>query len=193
MSLIETKNDLLRDLKIEEGADFLSLDAMVSGETRYLRDLRINLKNTLASENFSIKEGYLIALSVAVNEKNEVLTRSFTEHARENGANDAEIAEVHACASMLTVNNVLYRFRHFAKNDTYSSTPAGIKMNVMMNPVLGKEFFELVSLVVSALNGCETCVSSHEASVRKLGSSEARIFDAVRLASVVRGLSAVIH
>lgn len=193
MSLIETKNDLLRDLKIEEGADFLSLDAMVSGETRYLRDLRINLKNTLAGENFNLKEGYLIALAVAVNEKNEVLTRSFTEHARENGANDAEIAEVHACASMLTVNNVLYRFRHFAKNDTYSSTPAGIKMNVMMNPVLGKEFFELVSLVVSALNGCETCVSSHEASVRKLGSSEARIFDAVRLASVVRGLSAVIH
>lgn len=193
MSLQETKNDLLKDLKIEEAPEFTSLNAMAAGETRYLRDLRINLKNTLASENFSIKEAYLIALSVAANEKNETLTGSFTQLARDNGANDAEIAEVHACASMLSVNNVLYRFRHFTQNETYNTMPAGIKMNVMMSPVLGKEFFELTSLVVSALNGCENCVRSHEASLRKLGTTEARIFDAIRLASVVRGLSAAIH
>ena len=66
--------------------------------------------------------------------------------------------------------------------------PAGIKMNIMMNPVLGKELFELISLAVSAVNGCESCVNSHEESVRKFGSSENRIFDAIRLASVVRGL-----
>ncbi|MGE5400269.1 MAG: carboxymuconolactone decarboxylase family protein [Ignavibacteriales bacterium] len=193
MSLLETKTDLLKDLRIEEGKNFTSLDAMVAGDTRYLRDLRINLKNTLSSENLTLKEAYLIALAIASNEKNEILICSFTGIAREQGASDAEIAEAHACASMLSINNVLYRFRHFAKNDIYHSTPAGIKMNVMMNPVLGKEFFELVSLVVSAVNGCETCVSSHEASVKKLGSSESRIFDAIRLGSVVRGLSMVIH
>lgn len=193
MSLLETKTDLLKDLRIEEGRNFTSLDAMVAGDTRYLRDLRINLKNTLSSENLTLKEAYLIALAIASNEKNEILICSFTGIAREQGASDAEIAEAHACASMLSINNVLYRFRHFAKNDIYHSTPAGIKMNVMMNPVLGKEFFELVSLVVSAVNGCETCVSSHEASVKKLGSSESRIFDAIRLGSVVRGLSMVIH
>lgn len=193
MSLQETKADLLRDLKIDESKRFTSLDAMVSGDTRYLRDLRINVKNTLSSENISLKEAYLLALAVASNEKNEVLKCSFTDYAKEQGATEAEIAEIHACASMLSVNNVLYRFRHFAKHEAYNNMPAGIKMNVMMNPVLGKEFFELVSLAVSALNGCETCVSSHEASVRNLGTSEARIFDAVRLASVIRGLSAVIH
>ncbi|MGE5499418.1 MAG: carboxymuconolactone decarboxylase family protein [Syntrophothermus sp.] len=193
MSLQETKIDFLKDLRIDDEVGFPSLDIMSEGETKYLRDLRINLKNTLASENLTPKEAYLIALAAAVNEKNEVLKKSFSDLASEQGATKQELAETHACASMLAVNNVLYRFRHFAKNETYNTTPAGIKMNVMMNPVLGKEFFELLSLIVSALNGCETCVSSHEASLRRLGASEARIFDAVRLASVVRGLSLAVN
>ena len=66
-------------------------------------------------------------------------------------------------------------------------------MNVMMSPVLGKEFFELMSLAVSAVNGCESCVNSHEESVRKLGSSDARIFDSIRLASVIRGLALIVR
>jgi lipoyl-dependent peroxiredoxin subunit D len=37
-----------------------------------------------------------------------------------------------------------------------------IKMNIMMKPVTGKEFFELMSLTISAVNGCEMCVNAHE-------------------------------
>ncbi len=190
MSLNETKIDLLKDLSIDENTIFPALETMVAGETRYLRDLRINLKNTLNSENINLKEAYLIALAIALNEKNRILADAFLTHAKSNGANEAEIAEAHACASMLAVNNVFYRFRHFIRgsNDKYQTMPAGIRMNIMMNPVLGKELFELMSLAVSAANGCESCLNSHEESVKKLGSSEVRIFDAVRLASIVKGL-----
>jgi len=193
MSLNETKNDLLKDLTIEETSGLYPLDIMSEGETRYLKDLRINLKNTLNSENISLKEGYLITLAIASSEKNNILSRSFTHLAKENGASDQEIAEAIACSSMLSVNNVFYRFRHFAKDETYNTMPAGIKMNVMMNPVLGKELFELISLAVSAVNGCESCVISHEASLRRLGTSQQRIFDAVRLASIIRGLSVAVN
>jgi alkyl hydroperoxide reductase subunit D len=62
----------------------------------------------------------------------------------------------------------------------------------MMNPVLGKEVFELMSLVVSALNGCEMCVTSHEQSVLQHGGSESRIFEAVKLGAVIKGLIAVL-
>ncbi len=190
MSLNETKIDLLKDLSLDENTLLPNLEAMVIGDTRFLRDLRINLKNTLASENLSIKEAYLIALSIAVNEKNKLLREAFLNLVKANGASDAEIAETHACASQLATNNVFYRFKHFIKdtNENYQSLPAGIKMNVMMNPVIGKEFFELMSLAVSAVNGCQSCVNSHEESVRKLGSPEARIFDTIRLASIVKGL-----
>ena len=190
MSLNETKLDLLKDIGLDENEHFPNLDLMSEGETRFLRDLRINLKNALGSENLNPKEAYLIAAAIAANESHKKLTNAFINHARQNSANESEIAEALACASMLATNNVLYRFKHFIKgsNENYQSMPAGIKMNVMMNPVLGREFFELLSLAVSAVNGCESCVNSHEESVRKMGTTEARIFDAVRLASIVRGL-----
>jgi lipoyl-dependent peroxiredoxin subunit D len=73
----------------------------------------------------------------------------------------------------------------------YEKTPAGLRMNVMMNPVLGKELFELMSLAVSAVNGCERCVTSHESSVKQHGASEAKIYDAIRLAGVIKSLCVV--
>jgi len=167
------------------------LDKMVDGETKYVKDLRINLKNTVNSGHLSFKETYLIAGAVAVNEKVKLLANAFLNKAEENGATPAEVAETIACASLLATNNVFYRYKHFIKssNEKYQNMPAKIKMNIMMNPVLGKEFFELMSLAVSAVNGCESCVNNHEESVRKLGSGEERIFDAIRLASVIKGLT----
>lgn len=195
MALTETKIDFLKDLGLDENSRFPSLEMMSEGETKYLRDLRVNVKNVLSSTNLQPKEVYLLAISIAVNEKNDVLAKSFTDKAKELEATDAELAETFACASMLASNNVFYRFRHFTKenNPAYQTMPAGIKMNVMMNPVVGKEFFELISLAISAVNGCESCVNSHEESVRKLGSSDARIFDTIRLASVIRGLALIIR
>lgn len=195
MALTETKIDFLKDLGLDENANFTILETMSEGETKYLRDLRVNVKNVLSSINLQPKESYLLALSIAVNEKNDVLVKSFTDKAKELEATNAELAETIACASMLASNNVFYRFRHFTKetNPAYQTMPAGIKMNVMMNPVLDKELFELMSFAVSAVNGCESCVNSHEESVRKLGSSDARIFDAIRLASVIRGLALIVR
>ncbi len=106
--------------------------------------------------------------------KFDPLKESFTGLLKEEGATDAEIAEVIAATSLMNTNNIFYRFRHFLNKEEYNNMPAGIKMGIMMNPVTGKEFFELLSLVISAVNGCEMCVSSHERSVLQHGSSESR-------------------
>jgi len=66
-------------------------------------------------------------------------------------------------------------------------------MNIMGRPVGGKEFFELMSLAVSAVNGCEMCVKAHEASLIELGAKEERIFEAVRLASVITSVSKIVY
>jgi alkyl hydroperoxide reductase subunit D len=76
--------------------------------------------------------------------------------------------------------------------EKYNETPARIKMNIMARPVGGKEFFELISLAVSAVNGCEMCVKAHESSLIELGSKEEKIFEAVRLAAVITSVSKVI-
>jgi alkyl hydroperoxide reductase subunit D len=167
------------------------LETIVSNDNRYLRDLKINLGNALQYQTLSKKESYLLALSVAINEKNKLAIDAFSNLALNEGATEAEIAETYACVSLLNANNVLYRFRHFTKKDVYQNSPAGIKMSIMMNPVFGKEFFELMSLAVSALNGCEMCVNAHEASLLKLGTSENRIFDAIKLTAIVRSFTSI--
>ena len=49
--------------------------------------------------------------------------------------------------------------------------PVRIRMQIMGKPVPGKEFFELLSLAVSAINGCEMCVNAHEDSLIKPGTT----------------------
>ena len=189
----ETVTSLLTNLGLDTSAAYPALESLGQVDHRYLRDLKINVGNVLNnSQNLSKKEAALLALSVAVNEKYQPLVDSFTALARQEGATDAQIAEITACTSLLSTNNVFYRFRHFTEKAYYQQTQPGIRMSIMANPVLGKEFFELVSLVVSAVNGCELCVRSHEESVLNHGATEARILDAVRLGSVIKGLITVL-
>lgn len=165
------------------------LNNMGNAEARYLKDLKINISNALKYESLSEKESALLALSVAINEKTKSLENSLLEKAKIAGASQEEILETYACVSLLNVNNVFYRFRHFTKKEYYQTTPAGIKMTVMGNPIMGKEFFELMSLGISSLNGCELCVNAHEESLIKMGTSQQRIYDAVRLFANFKGLA----
>lgn len=187
----ETKINLLKEVGISENHVAPVLD-QIADKSRYIKDLKINVSNFLNTKNLNKKEALFIALATAVNDKSVVLQEGLLDLIKAEGASEEEVAEIYAAVSLLNVNNVFYRFRHFTGNEYYNNTPAGIKMSVMMNPVLGKEFFELVSLVVSALNGCELCVNSHDESVKKHGASEERVYEAIRLGAVIRGLTVVL-
>lgn len=189
----ETFVNLLNEVGIPDYTPSATAQALLQVEAKYIKDLKINVSNVLNnSQNLNRKEALLLALSIAVNERFTLLKNSFTQLAVAAGATDAEIAEVIACTSLMNTNNIFYRFRHFMHKDFYNNQPAGIKMSIMMNPVLGKEFFELLSLVVSSINGCEMCVTSHEQSVLQHNSSESRVFEAVKLGAVIKGLITVL-
>lgn len=188
-----TALSLLEAVGIEDTYTSQSLERLAATDSKYLRDLKLNVAGVLKSKNLNTKEAALLALATAVNEKNKALVTAFEKLAGNEGATAEEISETHACASLLSLNNVFYRFRHYMKgNGYYNDTPAGIRMSIMMAPVMGKELFELMSLAVSALNGCEQCVTSHEHSVREAGAGEAKVYDTIRLAAVIKSLCIVI-
>jgi lipoyl-dependent peroxiredoxin subunit D len=189
----ESTQEFLEFLQLEKDFRTDSLDLLEEGKSRYLADLKINFKNSFESEFLTKKEIALLGVALSVNAGNSVLRSFFNNKAQLEGASPEEIAEAVACSSLLSANNVFYRFRHFLNKEKYNEIPARIKMNIMARPVNGKEFFELISLAVSAVNGCEMCVKSHEASLLELGAKEERIFEAVRLASVITSLSKVIY
>ncbi len=189
----ESTQEFLDLLSVDSSYSSASLHLLEVGKSRYITDLKLNFKTSLESEYLTKKEIALLGVSISVNSLNNTLLDFFTKYAYEQGCSAEEIAEATGCASLLSANNVLYRFRHFTKKPKYSEIPARIKMNIMGRPVNGKEFFELMSLAVSAVNGCEMCVNAHEASLIELGSKEERIFDAVRLASVITSASKIIQ
>ncbi len=191
----ETIQALLEDLRLSDKniSEIQALQLLAEGQHKYVRDLRMNVKTVLESDHLTAKETALLALCVAANNANDILINTYKNIATEQGATSEDIAEAIAVASLLSVNNVFYRFRHFVGKEYYNTAPARLRMNIMMSPVLGKEFFELLSLAVSAVNGCEMCVKSHEASVMAAGSTENRVWDAIRIASVVTGLGKVIR
>jgi alkyl hydroperoxide reductase subunit D len=170
-----------------------SLSLLEKGNSRYVRDLKLNFTSTLTSSHLSEKECALVALSIAVNNNNAVLINFLEKHALDKGATAEEIAEAAGCASLLALNNVFYRFRHFTGKEKYTQIPARVRMQLMSSPVTGKEFFELMSIAVSAVNGCEMCVNAHEKSILALGSTEERVFDAVRIASIITATGKVIY
>ncbi len=188
----ETTQELLEIFGLNT-IDNKALDLLNTTEFKYLRDLKLNFNSTLTSEFLSEKECGLLGLSCAVNNQNNVLITFYKNYALQAGATDDEIAEAVSCASLLASNNVFYRFRHFTQKEKYTQIPARIRMQIMMKPVTSKEFFELMSLAISAINGCEMCVNAHEDSLIKLQTKEERIFDAVRIASLVTATGKIIY
>lgn len=189
----ETAIEILQELGIDNQYKNSTLIQLATSDSKYLRDLKMNVKSVLTTETINAKESYLLALACATNNNNNILIDAFIQKAKDHAATDAEIGEAQACASLLATNNVFYRYRHFVEKEFYNNAPARLRMNIMMSPVLGKEFFELISLAVSAINGCEMCIKSHEQSVLHGGGTEQRIWDAIRLASVITSLSKVVY
>jgi alkyl hydroperoxide reductase subunit D len=77
--------------------------------------------------------------------------------------------------------------------DTYSQLRAGLRMNYLLKPASSKATFELMCLAVSAINGCESCVRSHEEAVLKAGLSEAQVNDAVRIAATMMSVAVALE
>ena len=189
----ETIQELLAIVSLDADYRNESLILLEKGNSRYVRDLKLNFSSTFTSGHLTDKECALIALSIAVNNNNKILTDFFEKLAVTKDATAEEVAEAVGCASLLALNNVFYRFRHFTGKEKYTQIPARVRMQIMSSPVTGKEFFELMSIAVSAVNGCEMCVNAHEKSILALGATEERVFDAVRIASIVTSAGKVIY
>lgn len=185
-------NPILEELSIEDG-EHLLLELLNEVDSKYLRDTKLNLKTILKSRHLSREECLLIAIACSVSCSKKDLVKGYVQQARDLGIDSEKMADAISCGSLMSINNVLYRFRHMVGHDQYDKMPAGIRMQVMIKPLMGKELFELASIAVSAINGCESCIKAHEASVLSLGSNKDRIFDSIKIASVVKGISTLVN
>lgn len=152
------------------------------------RDLRVNLENLLGAGELAERARLGVALASAWSRGDARLAAAL----RASGGatvDDALDDDAKAAAALMAMNNVVYRFRHQVGKEAYEALPVRLRMQRLAAPKTDKQTFELMSLAVSAINGCEHCVKAHESVLAAAGLAPTQVFEAVRIAAVVSGLA----
>jgi alkyl hydroperoxide reductase subunit D len=152
------------------------------------RDLKLNLQSVMAESSLSVAQRWGVAVASAAASRNPRLQAAVLADARA-AVEPAVVEDGLAAAALMAMNNVYYRFRHLVGNTNYAQKPARLRMNRMVKPAGSKLDFELYSLAASAINGCGTCMDSHERVVVAGGLTEDQVHDAVRIAATIQGVA----
>jgi alkyl hydroperoxide reductase subunit D len=161
----------------------------------YARDLKLNLGSVLTATGapgLTDKQVWAIALASAIASRNTGFARSIEAQSRTH-LNEKEVEGAKAAAAIMGMNNIYYRFLHLVEDAEYQTMPARLRMNVIANHGIDKLDFELISLAVSAVNGCGLCVTSHEKKLRAHDVSREAIQSAVRIAATVHAVAVTLE
>ena len=170
------------------------MDALRDRIPDYAKDLRLNLSSVLTPQGapgLTEAQLWMTALASAIASRNAVLVRDI-EAAAAQKLEPAQVEAARAAAAIMGMNNVYYRFLHLVEDDEYAKLPAKLRMNVLGSPGIAKTDFELVSLAVSAVNGCGKCVAAHERKLREHQVGREAVQSAVRIASVIHAVAGVL-
>jgi alkyl hydroperoxide reductase subunit D len=168
----------------------MSIENLKSRMPEYAKDIKLNLSSLAADETLSKQQHWGTFLAAALAGRNPDVIREIETEAAQHLTPEAQTA-ARAAAAIMAMNNIYYKFTGMMGED-YRNLPAKLRMNVIGNPGVDKVDFELWSLAVSAINGCQFCVQSHEKKVRADGLSLEQVQTAVRIASVVHAAAAVL-
>lgn len=166
-------------------------DTIKSNLPGYAKDLKLNLSSLLREETLNPVQRYGVALAAAYASRNETLIKAAGAEA-EGHLGAADIENVKAAHAIMGMTNIYYRFLHMAKDAEYQRMAAGLRMQIIGKPPADKVNFELYSLVVSAVNGCEFCVAAHDAELKKAGLSREEIQASIRIAATIHAIAGVI-
>lgn len=171
----------------------MSLDALREQLPAYAKDLSLNLSSLANETTLSDQQkwGAFVASAHALGQRTVVA--AIEAAATQAGLSPEALNAAKSAAAIMGMNNVYYRSLHLLSNPEYRTLPARLRMNVIANPGVEKADFELWSTAVSAINGCGTCLDSHEAELKKHGLPAQQIQAALRIAAVVNAVSRVLQ
>jgi alkyl hydroperoxide reductase subunit D len=157
------------------------------------KDIRLNLQAVLQPSSLTPAQLWGVALAAGYAARNPELAAALETEAHAAQVPEAVFEDAKAATALMAMNNVYYRFRHFVGKPEYQSKPPRLRMNRLAQPATDKATFELISLAVSAINGCELCVRAHEQAMRGAGVGDDHVHDAVRIAAVIHAAAVALE
>jgi alkyl hydroperoxide reductase subunit D len=168
----------------------MSLKHFAEALPDYAKDIRLNLGSILSDQLIGTERKNALLLACAHGSGYKPLVDA-AEAEVAGKVSDGQALAARGAAAVMAMNNVYYRFVHLVANPEYGKMPARLRMNVIGTHGIAKEEFELMSLAVSAMNGCGMCIDSHERVLLEHGVKPDSIQAAVRIAAVMKALATV--
>jgi len=170
----------------------MTIEVLKGAIPDFAKDVRLNLSALAREDKLDEQQRYGLLLAAAIATRNPRVVAAMEAEANAKLSPAARDA-ARAAASIMAMNNVYYRFLHLASNKEYATLPARLRMNVMASPGVPAVDFELWSLAVSAINGCGSCIDSHEKVLRDAGVSIEAIQTAIRIAAIVQSAAVALE
>lgn len=170
----------------------MSLESLKNRLPDYARDLKLNLGSLATEPGLTEQQRAGTFIATALASRQPVVIQELLAEFGPKLSEEA-LTAAKAAAAIMGMNNIYYRFLHLVEDGEYSTMPARLRMNIIGNPGIDKLDFELLSLAVSAVNGCGMCITSHEKKLREGGISREQIQSAVRIASVIHAVAGVLE
>jgi lipoyl-dependent peroxiredoxin subunit D len=168
------------------------MDTLIDSLPDYAKDLKLNY-SSLVRQDTTLTDaqrwGTIVACAIASGNQ-RLIGAAVAEAVAHVPAVVVEAAK--GAAAIMGMNNVYYRYLHSVSNEKYRTMPARLRMNILRTHGADHVDFELWCEAVSAINDCQACMDSHEKTLRERGLSEEQILQAIRIASILHGISDVL-
>jgi alkyl hydroperoxide reductase subunit D len=169
----------------------MSLEQLLETLPEYAKDLKLNMGSVLRQTELTEQQTWGTAVACAMASRNPSLLEAILQDAPAH-LNEQALFAAKGAAAIMGMNNIFYRFRHLSTNEKYATMPARLRMQIVARHGGDPVDFELWCLAVSAINGCAICVDSHEHVLREKGVSEETVLAAVRIASTIHAIAALL-
>lgn len=169
----------------------MNVEQLLDSLPEYAKDLRLNWTSLVSQGELTDSQKWGSLVTAAFVSRNPQLMQAVEAEAAKLISPET-INAAKGAAAIMGMNNIYYRFHHLSANEKYATMPSRLRMNIIRNHGADQTDFELWSVVASAINGCDKCVRSHERVLAEKGVSDETILQAVRLASVVHAVAAVL-
>ena len=165
----------------------MSIENLRGALPEYAKDQKLNLGSLTRSTELSEQQLWGALLASAAATRNAKVIAEIAEEAKEHLSEEA-VEAAYGAATVMAMNNVAYRAKGWLGDD-YANVKFGLRMNIISKPGVEKADFELWSLAVSAINGCEHCAVAHANTVREEGVTKEQVWETVKVAGVVQAVA----
>ena len=169
----------------------MSIDNLKSALPAYAKDQKLNLGTLTRSTELNEEQLWGSFVAAAAATRNDSVLKEILEEASEHLSEEAVDAALGA-ATVMAMNNVAYRAKGWLGDD-FAQVKFGLRMNIISKPGVDKATFELWNTVVSAVNGCEHCLTAHSKTLLEEGLTKEQIWEGVKVGAVVQAVAQAIE